>query len=348
MEKNKLSYYFSTVMICLFLFCTLGCQQDFEENKKGQNEAREYQKTEEILGTIISCKVIGENGDKGLEKAFERVREIESIMSAKLDNSELTKVNQMAAKQPITISEELYKVVETALYYAEISNGAFDPTIGRLVDLWGIGTEQAGIPDKEELEPYINRKNYKNVKLDKKESTIFFEKEEIKLDLGGIAKGYAGDEMKRILIEEFQIKSGILSLGGNVVAIGKKTDGALWNVGIANPFETSEVFASLQIVDKAVVTSGNYERFFLKDQVRYHHILDPDTGYPAENGFVSTTIYGENSMDADALSTAAYIMGKEKAVELIETLQGYEGIFISSEGEMSKTSGIKEDFFTLQ
>ena len=243
------------------------------------------------------------------------------------------------------ISDDLYKVIEKALYYAEKTEGAFDPTIGKLIDLWGIGTENERIPSENEIAVLKDRKNYKNVILDEETKTIFYKNKDIKLDLGAIAKGYAGDEMKRILKEEFHIENGILSLGGNIVTIGNKPDGEKWKVGIVNPFDISKVYGTLESGEKTVVTSGNYERYFIRDGIRYHHIINPKTGYPAEEGLVSTTIYGNCSMDADALSTASYIMGKERAIELLEEMKEFQGIFIEEKGNVVTTSGITEEIF---
>lgn len=352
MKKNQLIYLKKgSFILFLIVFALAGCQSKAGEGKqisKSYNintNMREYQKTEELLGTVITCKVYGENGDKGLEKAFERAGEIEAAMSARQEDSELSKINKEAAEHPVIISDDLYQVIEKALYYAEKTEGAFDPTIGRLIDLWGIGTEKERVPSKSEIAALRDRKNYKNVILDKETKTIFYKNKDIKLDLGAIAKGYAGDEMKRILKEEFHINNGILSLGGNIVTIGNKPDEGKWKVGIINPLDTSKVYGTLESGEMTIVTSGNYERYFIKDGVRYHHIINPKTGYPAEEGVVSATIYGDCSMDADALSTASYIMGKDKAIELLEGLEGFQGIFIEEKGNMVTTSGITKEIF---
>lgn len=338
MRKRQLIYIIKRAMLFIVSVCILSsCQVE--------KDVKEFQKTDEILGTIITCKVYGEDGKEGLEKAFQRVKEIDAMMSAKLDNSELTKVNETAVKHPVKISDDLYKVIERALYFAEKTEGAFDPTIGKLIDIWGIGTEHPKVPTEKEIEGLRDKKNYKNVILEEQSKTIFFKNKDIKLDLGAIAKGYAGDEMKSILMDEFHIESGILSLGGNIVTIGNKLDGAEWKVGIVNPFETGKVYGTLVASGKAVVTSGNYERYFEKNGTRYHHIIDPKTGYPADAGVVSTTIYGECSMDADALSTACYIMGKEKTLQLLRTMEGYQGVLIETDGDVVKSYGLTEGMF---
>lgn len=337
--------------VVLILLLALSSCNKAKQPEAGQinNNAKQEQaqKTEQILGTIISGNIYGVNSEAALEAAFARAKQIEEIMSVKLADSEITKVNEQAFQKEIVVSEDLYYVIEKALYYAELTNGALDPTIGKLIDLWGIGTEKEHIPEERELEEYKQQRNYKNILLDSDKKSVRFLKENIKLDLGAIAKGYVADEMKELLTKEYKIESGMLNLGGNVITIGRKHTGEQWKIGIVNPLHTQEVIASLQIEGKSVVTSGNYERFFLQEGVRYHHILDPNTGYPARKGFISTSIITASSIDADALSTATYILGKEKAMELIESLEGYEGVFVEDNGEVAYTSGLKEENLQL-
>lgn len=325
--------------MCLFIItlCLLsGCQE--KVNTASQ--------TKEVLGTIITGTIYGTMGEGKLEDAldaaFSRAVELENIFSAKASDSELSKVNATAYNTPIKISDELYMVLERSLYYAELSDGAFDPTLGKLIKLWGIGTEEAAVPDAENLNNYVNRHNYKNVILNEKNKTVAFANDEFSLDLGAIAKGYVADEMKRILIEEYKIESALLNLGGNVITIGSKTDDSPWNIGIANPEEPASAIASIEITNQTVVTSGNYERYFEADGIRYHHILDGSTGYPADNGLISSTIITDRSIDADALSTATYVLGLENSIALIQSLDNVEAIFITDEGEILTTPGIEE------
>lgn len=336
----RISILFVVFMFSLFL---IGCTNE----KSNEGKGTEYEKTEEILGTVVTGKVYGKNSKEALEEAFIRAKDIEKVMSAKLSDSELTKVNENAYEKEVKISKDLYFVIEKALYYSELTEGAFDLSIGKLIDLWGIGTDNEKIPQEEEINLLKGKKNYKNIVLNKEESTIRFLNEDIKLDLGAIAKGYAADEMKKIICDKYKIEKGILNLGGNVMTIGSKNENEKWKLGITNPLNTEEVLAVVKVQEKTVVTSGNYERYFIKDNVRYHHILNPDTGYPAEEGVISTTIITKNSIDADALSTATYILGKDKGLKLIESIDGIEGIFVDNEGNITKTSGINESNFEV-
>lgn len=332
--KKKKKILFVAVFCCSLICGITSCRK---ENQK------EYEKTEEIFNTIITGKVYGEKAKEALEAAFEKAEEIETIMSAEKSDSELSKLNREAYQKEVFVSEELYQVIEKAIYYAKTTDGSFDPTIGKLIDLWGIGTEHARVPSEKEIRPYMDLKDYNNIKLNKEKHSIRFLTDTIRLNLGGIAKGYAADEMKRILVEQYDIQSGILSLGGNVIAIGSKTTGEAWTVGIVNPLDTSAVIQTLQIRDQTVVTSGNYERYFIKNKIRYHHILNPKTGYPAKEGVISSSIIADCSMDADALSTATYVMGIEKGLEFIDNIDGIEAVFVKEDGSVVTTKGLQNE-----
>jgi thiamine biosynthesis lipoprotein len=232
-------------------------------------------------------------------------------------------------------------VLEKALYYSDLTDGALDCTIGDLIDLWGIGTEYAHVPDNTEIQNILRQNSYTMVVLDTDIPTVRFTQPEVTLHFGAIAKGYIADEMKSVL-ENYGIESGCLSLGGNVLTIGAKPSGKPWTVGITDPLSPENITATLQVTDLSVVTSGNYERYFYEDGVRYHHILDPDTGYPAENGLISATIIGSSSVDCDALSTAVYVLGSEKGMALIESLEDVEAVLITDDGTVLTSSGIEK------
>lgn len=315
------------------------------ENTK--ESGKSYEMSEKILGTIVSGVAYGENSKDALEKAFNRAKDIENMMSINIKDSELNKVNEMAFNTEIKLSEDLYYVINKALFYSKLTDGAFDPTIGYVIDEWGIGTDHAKIPEKSITDKYKGLQNYKNIKLNNDTKEIKFSNKYVKLDLGAIGKGYVGDEMRRILKEE-GIKSALLNLGGNVVALGTKLNNEKWSIGIRNPKKDNEIVASLKAMDEVVITSGNYERYFIKDGVRYHHILDPKTVYPAESGIISSTIITKDGIDADALSTATYILGPEKAKKLIESLDGVEAFFIKDNMESIKTINLNDKGFRIR
>lgn len=319
------------LFIVMFLFChgLIGCDKEVEREK-----------TEEVLGTIVTIKACTNKGDAPLEAAFDRAEELEMILSANNADSELSQMNQKAYKEEVKVSDELFYVVKKGIYYGEITDGAIDISIGKLIDLWGIGTKAARVPKEAELAPYIGQNGYRKIELKEEKKTIHFLDKNVQVNLGAIAKGYIADEMKKVLVEEYDVQHAMLSLGGNIVVIGDKADGTKWNVGIADPLDTQSVKASFSITDKTVVTSGNYERYFEQNGVRYHHILDANTGYPSDSGLISTSILTNNSIDADALSTATYVLGEKRALQMIEKVEDCEVVLIREDGSTVTTMGV--------
>lgn len=313
--------------VCPCLLC--GCRRTVEQKMQ-----------KEIMDTVVVVSVYTNKGKEPLRDAFERAEELEHMLSVHEENSEISKLNERGYREEVVVSPELFYLVERGVYYGTLTDGAIDITLGKLIDLWGIGTGKEQVPKQEDILPYVGMRGYEKIILNEEKSSIRFSDPNIKINLGAIAKGYIADEMKKILVEKYKITSGMLSLGGNILLIGKKRDGSQWKVGIADPLSPDRVTASLNLEGLTLVTSGNYQRFFEHNGVYYHHIIDPYTGVPAENGVISASILTDCSMAADALSTATYVMGKEKAMVLLEKLDGFEGVFVLTDGSISKTSGV--------
>ncbi|WP_243186830.1 FAD:protein FMN transferase [Clostridium muellerianum] len=296
------------------------------------------------LGTIIQLRAYGNKSEIAISEAMKRVNDIDDKMSAFKDYSELSKINRSAGKCYEKVSCDTYFVINKAVEYSRMCHGTFDPTIRPIVNLWNIGKENFKIPDKSEIANNLNLVDYKDICLDEKDVSIKLKKENQKLDVGGIAKGYAADEVKRVL-EKYHIKSALIDLGGNILAVGNKVDGSKWNVGIQNPLkERGEFVGVLSVSNKSVVTSGNYERYSIKNGKRFHHIIDSRTGYPSEGEVISTTIISDYSIDGDGLSTGVYIMGVKDGMGLIESINGVEAIFITEDKKVYTSSGIKDKF----
>ena len=205
----------------------------------------------------------------------------------------------------------------------------------------GIGTAGARVPTEEEIEKALSLVDYRKLVLNPEDNSAKLLQEGMKLDLGAIAKGYAADEVGKLLKEE-DIESAYINLGGNVLLVGGKPDGSPWKIGVQDPrLNRGNVMASIELIDKTIVTSGNYERYFEEDGVIYHHILDPDSGYPANSNVISVSIICDSSLDADALSTSIFILGLEKGLELINQLEGFEAIFITDNLGVVLTEGLK-------
>ena len=297
-----------------------------------------------VLGTVIQLKIFGENAKLAINESIKRLLEIDDKMSVFKEDSEVSKINRNAGGEYQKISEDTYYVLETSLKYCNMSQGVFDPTIRPLVDVWGFGRENQKVPSKNEIEKAKKFVNYNDLETDKAKKAVRLNKENQSIDLGGVAKGFAADEIRDILVSN-NIKNAIIDLGGNIFALGNKQNGMAWNIGIQDPLATSgEHMGIISVFNKSVVTSGNYERFFEANGKRYHHILDPRTGHPSESGVISATIISDNSIDGDALTTCAYVMGLEIGYELIESLDGVDAIFITEDKRVFTTSGIKDNF----
>jgi thiamine biosynthesis lipoprotein len=221
-----------------------------------------------------------------------------------------------------------------------MSSGAFDPTIRPVVHLWGIQTDNARVPDKNEIDRDIKLVNYKDIILDGNNYSVMLRNKNQALDLGAIAKGFAADEVKSIFSKN-AIKSAIIDLGGNIFAMGSKPDDTSWKIGIQDPLKRrGEFVGTISVIDKSVVTSGNYERYFINQGKRFHHIINPMSGNPSDNGVISATIISDYSIDGDALSTCAFVMGLEKGLLLTESIKGVDAIFITEDRRIYTTKGI--------
>ncbi len=330
---------FSAILIPLFFLLLFSCESQSESIASDTRIA---------LGTVCTISLY-EKGTKDIyDELFLRLSEIEQTMSVNIEGSEISIVNSLSGVKKAPISLESYTVLQKALEYANLTDGAFNPAVGPLVKLWSIGTDQAKIPTQEEIEIATRLSDWKNIELFEEDETFFafLKKKGMSLDLGGIAKGYAADEIIRI-IKSYDIESAIIDLGGNIYALGEKENGDYWRVGIKNPFDSTGTPAiRVDLRNNSVVTSGVYERFFEKNGIRYHHLLDSKTGYPANNGLMSVTIVTESSMLADILSTAVFIMGQEKGIAFLESIQE-KGFVITSEKEVFPTSSLRSELILL-
>ena len=295
---------------------------------------------EEVIGTVCSVNAFKDGTEELYDCIFTRLREIDALFNVNRSDSLITKVNEAAGKNAVTVNSDFLFVLNTALHYAELSDGAFDPTIGPLVKLWGINTDHARVPSEKEITDVLKFVDWKNVVVEEAgQSSVFLTQQGMSLDLGGIAKGFAADEITNIL-KRFKVKRAIVDLGGNICVFGKKGKGEVWNIGIKNPFDSQRAPALVLLQDDSatVVTSGVYERFFEKDGVRYHHIFDVKTGKPAQRDWSSVTIVApaSHSVDADALSTIGFIVGFEKFSQIIDV----PVIFINNDASIEASASL--------
>jgi thiamine biosynthesis lipoprotein len=306
----------------------------------------EINRTDLVLGTVCTVRIIDGGSNKTTEEIFKRLKKIEDTMSANKDGTEIAAINEAAGKRAVAVSSDSYFVISKALDYARLTQGAFDPSIGPLVKLWNIGSDGARIPQPQEILDARALIGYEKVKLDPVHKTVSLPVQGMKLDLGAIAKGYAADEISRIL-ERHKVRAAVVDLGGNVLVFGKKKDSSPWRVGVQDPAsDRGDYIGVVSGGAMTVVTSGIYERFFIEDGVRYHHLLDAKTGYPADNSLISVSIIAHNSIDADALSTSAFVLGLEKGMKLVESLPEISAIFIDKSQNVYVSSRARP-IFTL-
>lgn len=256
-------------------------------------------KTTYALGTVITINLFDEGDETLMSSLVTRVTEIEQLMSMQQTTSELSAITEAAGREAVLVSEETYIVIKEALKYAQLSEGSFDPTVAPIIKLWSIGTEDARLPEVSEIDQALAYVDYSLVELSDTDRSVYLPLAGMSLDLGSIAKGYAADEVVRLL-KEADVKKAMIDLGGgNIYAHGLKDSGGdKWNVGVQTPYDTRNTyFGYVTLNDMTVVTSGGpYERYFEQDDQLYHHIFDANTGYPVVGDVVSVTIVAKSSM----------------------------------------------------
>lgn len=332
--KTKLSL---VIISIVMMFTLSGCNKINENLIKSDSTF--------ALGTIVKVTIYGQEAkEQDFDEIFQLIRDIENKISKNIKTSEVVNVNNNAGIGKVTVSDSTLYIINKALDFGNISNGKFDITIGPLVDLWGIGTEEAKVPSTDEINNAIALINYEDIEINKNNVKLL--NKDMELDLGAIAKGYIADEVSNYLYEN-GFKHAIINLGGNILTVGNKPNGDKWKIGIQNPYDVrGKDIGFVEIGEKSVVTSGIYERYFEEDGVRYHHILDPHTGFPVENNIAGVSIISDKSIDGDGLSTTVFSLGLEKGIELVESLSGVEAIFITKDHEVYIT-GSNKGFFKL-
>lgn len=297
------------------------------------------------LNTVVTITIYDSQDQKLLDGAMALCDKYERVFSRTLPESELYQLNAGTLPQEdgaFILSDSLADLIRQGLYYSELSEGAFDISIGPVSSLWDFTSGTALIPDEQELARALELVDYRQVELDG--NHLRFGMEGMQLDLGAIAKGYIADRIKDYLVSE-GVKSAIIDLGGNILCAGVRPDSAPFRIGIQRPFaDRSETAAIVKIDGKSVVSSGIYERYFEKDGTLYHHILNPKTGYPYDNGLVSVTIISDLSVDGDGLSTSCFALGLDKGLELIESLPDTYAAFITEDGTLHFSDGLEETF----
>ena len=296
------------------------------------------------MSTKITYSLYGENTHEAMKKIEEEITQLENQLSRFVPNSVICNINNNAGVCAIKVNNDIFKLILSTKEFSLFSKGLFDITISPLIDLWNY-KEAKECPNNSQIKKIKSFVNYKDIILDDKNKTIYLKKKHQSIDLGGIGKGYIGDEVLN-KVSEMGISSAFINIGGNVSTIGKKPDGTSWSIGIQHPRDLKKIIGALQTNDKSVVTSGDYQRFFIDENgARYHHILNPKTGYPSNSGIISATVIAKNGMTADALSTICFLFGIKRSLKIIKKFN-VDVIFIDENLDVFITKNLKNNFIT--
>ena len=291
------------------------------------------------MNTYMTFTVYGEDAQAALQEAEECIQQVEGLWSVTDEDSEIYQANHSGG-QPVTVSEETAEIISFALEMAQRTGGALDPTIYPVLTAWGFTTDSKQVPSQQQITRLLEQVGYDRIQINGSELTV---PDGMELDLGAVGKGYTADLVTEIL-RRHGVSSALISLGGNIQAIGSRPDGSDWRLGIRAPWESGNL-GVLTVSDAAVVTSGGYENYFDDEQGNiYWHILDPSTGYPADSGLQSVTIVGREGKMCDALSTALFVMGAQSAEQYWRENGGFEMLLVTDSGEILITEGIAENF----
>ena len=295
-----------------------------------------------LMGSDFEITIVDKNESNAnflLDLAINEISRIEKLISSWDKNSQTSLINLNAGIKPVKVDKELFDLIARALKISDLSQGAFDISYASLDKIWYFDKEMLEMPSKEDIIKSVLKVGYHNIILNKEKQTVFLKIKGMKIGFGAIGKGYAADMAKSILVKN-EVKSGIINASGDLTAWGKKPSGKDWMVAIVNPLNKSKIFSWLPIKNKAVVTSGNYERFIKFNDKSYSHIIDPRTGYPSQ-GILSVTIFTEKAELADALATSVFVLGQEIGMNLINQLKGIDCIIINKENKILKSKNIE-------
>ena len=302
------------------------------------------QKTLTLMGSAFVFSAADESDTlawEAIEAGIAEVRRIEALISSWDPNSQTSEINRNAGIQPVKVDWELFALIRRALKVAQLTQGAFDPSFAAIDQVWRFDGSMQSLPSEAEIQHSVRNIDYQKVILNAQDTTVYVEKG-MKLSFGAIGKGYAANRAKQVM-QSLGVAHGLVNAGGDLICWGKKGGNTDWRIGIADPETKGQVRGWLSINDLAVVTSGDYEKFAMIEGVRYAHIIDPRTGYPA-HGLRSVSIFCPDVELADALATAVFVMGKEEGLSLVNQLRGIEVVLITDEGDIVSSKGLRLEF----
>lgn len=300
-----------------------------------------YKGKKSLLGSPFEITVVAKDSieaNQYISMAFAEVKRIEYLISDWIPTTQISKVNQQAGIAPVKVDLEVFDLVERAIKISKLTDGAFDISYASMDKIWKFDGSMKSMPTAEAIKKSVEKVGYKHIILNANDTTIFLEKEGMKLGLGGIGQGYIADKIK-VLLQENGCTSGLVNVSGDINTWGKQPNGANWSVGIINPMNKNKVFATFPLHDSAVETSGSYEKYVTFNGKRYSHIIDPRTGYPA-TGIVSVSVFAKQTELADALATGIFVLGVEVGLDLVNQLKGIGCIIVDEKGAIHASKNI--------
>lgn len=333
-----------TISVLILLLCAAAALAGFYWCRTERQPAA-YESSDFAMGTYIQQTVYGKNGEAAAKSALSKITQLENRISWRIDTSDAARLNEAAGTDWISIDPETASILSASLDVAQKSDGAYDPTILPVSSLWDFGGENQHAPARSEIQKFVRYVDYRNLRVNVKNFTASLKLHGTAIDLGGIGKGAACDDAVAAY-RSAGADYGIIAVGGSIGVCGSKPDGSPWHIAIRDPVTKDDNAGSMgQINLKSgfVSTSGTYEKEFTENGVTYHHLLNPQTGYPENNGLVSVTVKAENGAVSDALSTACFVLGREKGKKLLAEYHA-EGVFIDTANKVYVTAGLKNAF----
>ncbi len=299
-------------------------------------------KTSKLMGSRFDLTIVAEDSLKALEyidQALAEITRIEKLISSWDENSQTSAINRNAGIAPVVVDQELFDLIQRSLAISKLTDGAFDISYASMDRIWRFDGSMTGMPTAEQIRESVSRVGYENIVLDTEKHSVFLKEHGMKIGFGAIGKGYAADRAKQLLMDQ-GVPAGIINASGDMNTWGKQANGKDWTIAITNPLNKDHVFATLPMREGAVVTSGDYERFVSFNGVRYAHIINPKTGYPA-TGIISVTIFAKSAELADALATSVFVLGIEVGMDLIDQLPAVDVIIIGEDGKIHASRNIE-------
>ena len=311
----------------LYILLLLGISLGYAQEK--------YKQTTKLMGCVFDITVVAnnkKNADEYINLAIDEIKRIERLISSWDPNSQTSLINRHAGIAPVKVDNELYELIQRSTKLSMLTNGAFDISYASMDRIWKFDGSVTKLPSKEVVTASVAKVGFKNIVFDTQNQTVYLKKKGMRIGFGAIGKGYAADKAKSVL-EANGVKGGIINASGDLCAWGTQPNGKPWKIGVTNPLNKNKIFSWFDLTNKAVVTSGNYEKFLMIEGQRYAHIINPKTGYPS-TGILSVSVFAPKAELADALATSIFVQGVDVGIDMVNQLAGIECIIVDDQGQV--------------